>query len=98
MVLGDSDHGEGTVHPMHITCSVFIDDDESGIHYDYGACLERTALHQPVSQYCHDGTCEDNADALVRRQVAGGEVIAPVSEARLGFDTGQQIFYAKSEG
>jgi len=65
---------------MHITASVFINDDESGLHEDYDACLEKLAPHGPVSQYRHNATGEDNADAHMKRQVMGREVVVAITE------------------
>jgi secondary thiamine-phosphate synthase enzyme len=86
------------VNPMHITASVFINDDESGLHHDYDAWLERIAPHEPVSQYRHNDTGEDNADAHIKRQVMGREVVVAVTEGRLDFGTWQQIFYGEFDG
>lgn len=82
---------------MHITASVFINDDESGLHYDYEQWLERLAPHAPVSQYRHNGY-EDNADAHMKRQVMGREVVVAVTEGKLHFGTWEQIFYGEFDG
>lgn len=82
---------------MHITASVFINDDESGLHHDYEQWLERLAPHAPVSQYRHNGF-EDNADAHMKRQVMGREVVVAVTEGRLHFGTWEQIFYGEFDG
>ncbi|MGD9949260.1 MAG: secondary thiamine-phosphate synthase enzyme YjbQ [Desulfobulbus sp.] len=82
---------------MHITASVFINDDESGLHYDYEQWLERLAPHEPVSQYRHNGY-EDNADAHMKRQVMGREVVVAVTEGKLHFGTWEQIFYGEFDG
>jgi secondary thiamine-phosphate synthase enzyme len=86
------------VNPMHITASVFINDDESGLHEDYEQWLERAAPHEPVSQYQHNRTGEDNADAHIKRQMMGREVVVAVTEGRLDFGTWEQIFYGEFDG
>jgi len=85
------------VNAMHITASVFINDDEAGLHHDYEVWLERLAPHAPVSQYRHNG-CEDNADAHLKRQVMGREVVVAVSDGRLDFGPWEQIFYGEFDG
>ena len=98
--LRESGISEGLVlvNPMHITASVFINDDESGLHRDYDAWLERLAPHEPVSQYRHNDTGEDNADAHMKRQVMGREVVVAVTNDRLDFGTWEQIFYGEFDG
>ena len=86
------------VNPMHITASVFINDDESGLHQDYDAWLERLAPHAPISQYQHNRTGEDNADAHMKRQVMGREVVVAITAGRLDFGTWEQIFYGEFDG
>ena len=86
------------VNPMHITASVFINDDESGLHRDYDAWLEKIAPHEPVGQYRHNDTGEDNADAHIKRQVMGREVVVAVTNGRLDFGTWEQIFYGEFDG
>jgi secondary thiamine-phosphate synthase enzyme len=86
------------VNPMHITASVFINDDESGLHEDYEKCLEAIAPHEPVGQYRHNRTGEDNADAHIKRQVMGREVVVAVTDGRLDFGTWEQIFYGEFDG
>jgi secondary thiamine-phosphate synthase enzyme len=86
------------VNPLHITASVFINDDEGGLHHDYESWLENIAPHQPTSQYWHNRTGEDNADAHIKRQVMGREVVVAVTEGRLDFGTWEQIFYAEFDG
>jgi len=86
------------VNPMHITASVFINDDESGLHHDYEKFLEGIAPHEPVSQYQHNRTGEDNADAHIKRQVMGREVVVAVTEGHLDFGTWEQIFYGEFDG
>ncbi len=85
------------VNAMHITASVFINDDEPGLHHDYDVWLEKLAPHEPVSQYRHN-TYEDNADAHMKRQLMGREVVVAVTEGRLDFGTWEQIFYGEFDG
>jgi len=82
---------------MHITASVFINDDESGLHHDYEVWLEKLAPHAPVDQYAHNGY-EDNADAHMKRQVMGREVVVAITEGKLHFGTWEQIFYGEFDG
>lgn len=86
------------VNPMHITASVFINDDESGLHQDYERWLEQLAPHEPTSQYLHNRTGEDNADAHLKRQVLGREVVVAVTNGRLDFGPWEQIFYGEFDG
>jgi secondary thiamine-phosphate synthase enzyme len=86
------------VNPMHITASVFINDDEAGLHHDYDAWLEKLAPHAPVAQYRHNDTGEDNADAHMKRQVMGREVVVAVTNGKLDFGTWEQIFYGEFDG
>jgi len=86
------------VNAMHITASVFINDDESGLHHDYEAWLEELAPHEPTSQYWHNRTGEDNADAHLKRQVMGREVVVAVTQGRLDFGPWEQIFYGEFDG
>jgi secondary thiamine-phosphate synthase enzyme len=86
------------VNPMHITASVFINDDESGLHHDYDEWLEKLAPHEPVSGYWHNRTGEDNADAHMKRQVMGREVVVAITNGRLDFGTWEQIFYGEFDG
>ncbi len=86
------------VNAMHITASVFINDDESGLHHDYEEWLERLASHEPVSKYWHNRTGEDNADAHLKRQVMGREVVVAITEGRLDFGPWEQIFYGEFDG
>ena len=83
---------------MHITSSVFINDDESGLHHDYDQWLEKLAPHEPVSGYRHNDTGEDNADAHMKRQVMGREVVVAVTNGELDFGTWEQIFYGEFDG
>ncbi len=86
------------VNAMHITASVFINDDESGLHHDYEQWLERLAPHEPVGAYRHNRTGEDNADAHLKRQVMGREVVVAVTDGRLDFGPWEQIFYGEFDG
>jgi len=86
------------VNPMHITASVFINDDESGLHHDYEVWLENMAPHEPVGQYRHNDTGEDNADAHIKRQIMGREVVVAVTNGELDFGTWEQIFYGEFDG
>jgi secondary thiamine-phosphate synthase enzyme len=86
------------VNAMHITASVFINDNESGLHQDYERWLEELAPHEPVSQYLHNRTGEDNADAHLKRQVMGREVVVAVTDGRLDFGTWERIFYGEFDG
>jgi len=86
------------VNPMHITASVFINDDEHGLHQDFEHWLEILAPHDPVSNYLHNRTGEDNADAHIKRQIMGREVVVAVTEGRLDFGTWEQIFYGEFDG
>jgi len=86
------------VNAMHITASVFINDDESGLHRDYDRWLEKLAPHEPVSQYSHNDTGEDNADAHMKRQVMGREVVVAITNGQLDFGPWEQIFYGEFDG
>jgi len=86
------------VNAMHITASVFINDNESGLHHDYEKWLERLAPHEPISQYRHNQTGEDNADAHLKRQVMGREVVVAITGGRLDFGPWEQIFYGEFDG
>lgn len=86
------------VNPMHITASVFINDNESGLHHDYEKFLERIAPHAPIEQYRHNDTGEDNADAHIKRQLMGREVVVAVTKGKLDFGTWEQIFYGEFDG
>ena len=90
--------GLALVNAMHISASVFINDDESGLHSDYERWLERLAPHEPVSQYRHNDTGEDNADAHMKRQIMGREVVVAVTNGQLDFGPWEQIFYAEFDG
>ena len=86
------------VNAMHITASVFINDHESGLHQDYEAWLEKLAPHEPIRQYRHNDTGEDNADAHMKRQVMGREVVVAVTNGKLDFGPWEQIFYGEFDG
>lgn len=90
--------GLALVNAMHITASVFINDDEYGLHQDYEKWLEGLAPHEPVSSYLHNRTGEDNADAHMKRQVMGREVMVAVTNGRLDFGPWEQIFYGEFDG
>lgn len=86
------------VNAMHITASVFINDDESGLHQDYEKWLERLAPHEPVSQYLHNRTGEDNGDAHLKRQIMGREVVVAITAGALDLGPWEQIFYGEFDG
>ncbi|MEW5974685.1 MAG: secondary thiamine-phosphate synthase enzyme YjbQ [Acidobacteriota bacterium] len=86
------------VNAMHITASVFINDDESGLHQDYDKWLEKLAPHAPTDQYRHNLTGEDNADAHMKRQIMGREVVVAVTHGELDFGPWEQIFYGEFDG
>jgi secondary thiamine-phosphate synthase enzyme len=86
------------VNAMHISASVFINDDESGLHADYERWLERLAPEKPHSQYDHNRTGEDNADAHLKRQLMGREVVVAVTGGKLDFGPWEQIFYGEFDG
>ena len=90
--------GLALVNAMHISASVFINDDERGLHHDYEVWLEKLAPHAPVSQYQHNRTGEDNADAHLKRQVMGREVVVAVTGGKLDFGPWEQIFYGEFDG
>jgi secondary thiamine-phosphate synthase enzyme len=97
--LRESSIKEGLVlvNAMHITASVFINDDEPGLHHDYDLWLEKLAPHEPVSQYRHNNG-EDNADAHLKRQVMGREAVVAVTKGKLDFGPWEQIFYGEFDG
>ncbi|MFH0882301.1 MAG: secondary thiamine-phosphate synthase enzyme YjbQ [bacterium] len=86
------------VNAMHITASVFINDNESGLHHDYEVWLEKLAPHEPIRQYRHNDTGEDNADAHLKRQVMGREVVVAITDGSLDFGPWEQIFYGEFDG
>ena len=98
--LSESGIKEGLllVNAMHITASVFINDDESGLHHDYKLWLEKMAPHQPINHYRHNDTGEDNADAHIKRQIMGREVVIAVTRGKLDFGPWEQIFYGEFDG
>ena len=86
------------VNAMHITASVFINDDESGLHHDYDRWREKLAPHAPTSQYQHNRTGEDNADAHMKRQIMGREVVVAITNGKLDLGPWEQIFYGEFDG
>ena len=98
--LGESGIREGLclVNAMHISASVYINDDESGLLHDYDKWLEKLAPHEPVNQYRHNDTGEDNADAHLKRQVMGREVTVAVTKGKLDFGPWEQSFYGEFDG
>ena len=86
------------MNPMHISASVYINDDEPGLLKDYDDFLERLAPHAPVNQYRHNDTGEDNADAHIKRQVMGREVVVAITNGKLDFGPWEQIFYGEFDG
>jgi secondary thiamine-phosphate synthase enzyme len=90
--------GLALVNAMHITASVFINDNEPGLHRDYDAWLEELAPHEPTSKYQHNRTGEDNADAHLKRQIMGREVVIAITDGRLDFGPWEQIFYGEFDG
>ena len=98
--LRDSGIREGLLlcNAMHITASVFINDDEAGLHHDFERWLEELAPHEPINRYRHNRTGEDNGDAHLKRTVMGREVVVAVTEGRLDFGPWEQIFYGEFDG
>ena len=98
--LRESGVAEGLVlvNAMHISASVFINDDEPGLHQDYENWLERLAPHEPTRQYQHNRTGEDNADAHLKRQIMGREVVVAATKGKLDFGPWEQIFYGEFDG
>lgn len=98
--LAESGIKEGLclVNPMHISASVFINDDEPGLQHDFDVFLEKLVPHAPIEQYRHNDTGEDNADSHIKRQVMGREVVVAVTNGRLDFGTWEQIFYGEFDG
>jgi secondary thiamine-phosphate synthase enzyme len=86
------------VNAMHITASVFINDDERGLHQDYAQFLEKLVPHEPVKDYRHNDTGEDNADAHIKRQIMGREVVVAITNGKLDFGPWEQIFYGEFDG
>jgi secondary thiamine-phosphate synthase enzyme len=91
-------HGLCLVNAMHITASVYINDNESGLIQDYDEWLEQLAPHEPTSKYRHNRTGEDNADAHMKRQIMGREVVVAITDGKLDFGPWEQIFYAEFDG
>ena len=98
--LKESKVSEGLilVNAMHITASVFINDDESGLHQDYEEWLERLAPHEPVSKYRHNRTGEDNGDAHIKRTIMGREAVVAITGGKLDFGPWEQIYYGEFDG
>ena len=86
------------VNAMHITASVFINDDEAGLHHDYEKWLEELAPHAPISRYRHNNTGEDNGDAHLKRQIMGREVVVAISSGALDLGPWEQVFYGEFDG
>ena len=86
------------VNAMHITASVFINDDESGLHRDFDRWLEKLAPHEPLAQYAHNNTGEENADAHLKRTIMGREVVVAITNGKLDFGPWEQIFYGEFDG
>ena len=86
------------INAMHITASVFINDNESGLHHDYEKWLEELAPHEPIDHYRHNDTGEDNADAHLKRQVMGREVVVAITQGKLDFGPWETIFYGEFDG
>jgi secondary thiamine-phosphate synthase enzyme len=99
-VVNESKIKEGIclVNAMHITASVFVNDNESGLHHDFEKWLEKLAPHAPTNQYRHNDTGEDNADAHLKRQIMGRETVVAVTDGKLDFGPWEQIFYGEFDG
>ena len=99
-ILKESGINEGLclVNSMHISSSVFINDDEVGLHRDFQKWLEKLAPHEPIGQYSHNDTGEENADAHLKRQIMGREVVIAVTSGKLDFGLWEQIFYGEFDG
>ena len=99
-ILKESEIKEGLclVNAMHISSSVFINDDERGLHNDFYEWLEKLAPHEPISQYSHNDTGEENADAHLKRQIMGREVVIAITNSNLDFGPWEQIFYGEFDG
>jgi secondary thiamine-phosphate synthase enzyme len=98
--LSESGVKEGLclVNAMHISASVFINDDERGLHHDFAQWLEKLAPHEPVRQWRHNDTGEDNADSHLKRQVMGREVVVAITGGKLDFGPWEQVFYGEFDG
>ncbi|PSO61055.1 MAG: secondary thiamine-phosphate synthase enzyme [Cyanobacteria bacterium QS_4_48_99] len=92
------EEGMVLVNAMHISASVFINDDEKGLHHDFENLLEQLAPHEPISQYRHNDTGEDNADAHLKREYMGREVVVAITNSQLDFGPWEQIFYGEFDG
>ncbi|KIF79816.1 secondary thiamine-phosphate synthase enzyme YjbQ [Noviherbaspirillum autotrophicum] len=90
--------GLALVNAMHISASVFINDDEPGLHHDFDTWLEKLAPHEPLRQYRHNDTGEDNADAHIKRQMMGREAVVAITDGKLDFGPWEQIFYGEFDG
>ena len=99
-IVHDSKISEGLclVNSMHITSSIFINDDERGLHADFERWLEKLSPHLPIKQYLHNDTGEDNADAHLKRQVMGREAVIAITNGKLDFGPWEQIFYGEFDG
>jgi secondary thiamine-phosphate synthase enzyme len=99
-VIKESQIKEGLclVNAMHISASIFINDNESGLHYDFENWLEKLAPHDPIEHYRHNDTGEDNADAHLKRQIMGREVVVAITNGNLDFGPWEQIFYGEFDG
>ena len=99
-IVQDSKIKEGLclVNAMHITASVFINDNESGLHGDFDIWLEKLAPHSPTEQYRHNETGEDNADAHLKRQIMGREVVVAITNGKMDFGPWEQVFYGEFDG
>ncbi len=86
------------INPMHISASVFVNDDEQGLLHDYDKLLEKLAPHEPISQYEHNNTGEDNADAHLKRQLMGREAVMAITKGKLDLGPWEQIFYGEFDG
>ena len=86
------------VNAMHISASVFINDDERGLHHDFKVFLEKLAPHEPISRYRHNDTGEDNGDAHIKRQIFGREVVVAITKGKLDFGPWEQVFYGEFDG
>lgn len=100
MILNRSGIKEGLclINSMHISSSIFINDDEEGLHHDFHEWLEKLAPHEPINQYRHNDTGEENADAHLKRQIMGREVVVAVTKSKLDFGPWEQIFYGEFDG
>ena len=99
-IVQESNVSEGIclVNSMHITSSIFVNDDESGLHHDFEIWLQKLAPHLPTKQYLHNDTGEDNADAHLKRQIMGRETLVAVTGGKLDFGPWEQIFYGEFDG